>query len=182
MFCFNLIMFRKICNSAGLRCRLNRSTPAIDVWNARYHNTASISPILANNSVNVIIIKKKSNINSISSMMIKRYCSSSTTTDKVNKSDDDDLVAMKKMLIYGMNGISYDKQSILKLKKMFTDLVEEHKSTISAKVLAKMFYELKDISIDSPEKLEMLKLMIVQSKNCNEHLSAHVDTHYKAML
>ena len=112
-----------------------------------------------------MIMKKKSNINSLSSMMM-RHCS---TSDKVNKSD---VVAMKKMLIYGMNGISFDKQSVLKLTKMFTDLVEEHKSPISAKVLVRMFYELKDLSIDSPEVLEMLNLMIVQSKNCNEPLSA----------
>jgi hypothetical protein len=91
-----IIMFMKIINSAGLRCRLTRSIPAAVVWNVRHYNyfhslcvnnyhTTAVSPILANN---IVIKSKKSNINSRSSMMM-RYSSSYTIT-KVDESVDDD--------------------------------------------------------------------------------------------
>jgi hypothetical protein len=67
------------------------------------------------------------------------------TTDKVNKLNDKDDV-MKKMLIYGMKNIRYEKTSVLKLTRLLKDLVEENKSPISARALSNMFYALKDFS------------------------------------
>jgi hypothetical protein len=112
-------MFMKI---VGLRCRLTRSTTASGVWNAWHYNnlhslyvnnyyTTAVSPILANN----IVMKKKTNVKS---SMITRYF----TTDKVDKLDDDDDV-MKKMLIYCMKDIRYEKTSVLKLTRMLKDQV-----------------------------------------------------------
>jgi hypothetical protein len=125
---------------------------------------------------------------------------------------DDDNERMKKILIYCMKGINYDKPSVMKLTKMLKDLAEEnksllsvkalvtmsqklkymnrdvknvpkmnrmledvaeekHKDPMSVKALGRMFHNLKVISSNSPEALEMLKLMVVLSK-CNEALSA----------
>ena len=142
-------MFMKI---VGLRCRLTRSATATGVWNASHYN--NLHSLYVNNYYTTAISQIKTND--------MRYFS----TDKVNKLNDDDDV-MKKMLIYGMKNIRYEKTSVLKLTRLLKDLVEENKSSISARALSNMFYALKDMSSNGPEVLEILKLMIVLSKNCN---------------
>ena len=132
----------------GLRCRLTRSTTVTGVWNASHYN--NLYSLYVNNYYTTAVSQIKTNVKS--SMMMRYF-----TTDKV---------VMKKMLIYGMKDIRYEKTSVLKLTTLLKDLVEENKSPISARALSRMFSALKDMSSDSPEVLEMLKLMIVLSKNC----------------
>ena len=120
----------------GLRCRLTRSTTATGVWNASHYN--NLHSLYVNNYYTTAVSQIKTNVKP--SIMMRYF-----TTDKVNKLNDKDDV-MKKMLIYGMKNIRYEKTSVLKLTRLLKDLVEENKSPISARALSNMFYALKDFS------------------------------------
>ena len=101
----------------GLRCRLTRSTTVTGVWNASHYN--NLHSLYVNNHYTTAVSQIKTNVKS---SMMMRY----VTTDKV---------VMKKMLIYGMKDIRYEKTSVLKLTTLLKDLVEENKSPISARAL-----------------------------------------------